>query len=122
MDCYNRKADILILMEILWISITCGIAISLMEIVYFYCTNLTLIDFVYGYCESEDAKPEQEDARVQKSMYKIFHSHIMKYISLWFNLVKGIDIKKKAKKYLSGMIKMLKAKQVGLLGTNTTIF
>lgn len=53
-------------MEILWGVIILGITASFMEIVYFYHTKTTWIEFVYEY-----DKPEQKDSRVQ-SMYEIF--------------------------------------------------
>ena len=62
-------------MMILWVVMMAGITISIMEIVYFYCTEKTWIETFYDYGESDDAKPEQKDARVQTSVYEIFYHH-----------------------------------------------
>ena len=70
-------------MKILRVVIISGVTISLMEIVYFYSTNHTWVEFIFAYGESGDAKPKKKDARVQTSMYDIFYFRpIMHYISL----------------------------------------
>ena len=60
-------------MKILWVVMMAGSTISIMEIVYFYSTERTIVELYYNYGESGDAKPEQKDARVQTSMYEIFY-------------------------------------------------
>jgi hypothetical protein len=56
-------------MKILMVVIISGVTISIMEIVYFYSTNHTWVEFIFEYGESGDAKPKKKDARVQTSMY-----------------------------------------------------
>ena len=57
-------------MMILWTVIISGLAVSCMEIVYYYCNNKqTWMEFVYDYGESGDVNPEQYGPSVQTSMF-----------------------------------------------------
>ena len=60
-------------MKIIWVIMMAGSTISIIEIVYFYCTERTWVEPFYDYDESGYSKPEQKDARVQTSMYEIFY-------------------------------------------------
>ena len=78
MNCHNRKLEIQFIMQILWGIVSLCVCVSLLEIMYFCCTNTTWVEFLY---EDEEMLSDdyplneiQEEAIGQKSKYKCFYS------------------------------------------------
>ena len=76
LDCHNRKIEIQSLVQILWGTMSFCVTVSIFEIIYFYCTNKTWIEFIYA----DEEKPlddvalndGQEKDIVHKSKYNYF--------------------------------------------------